>query len=570
MKKRHYIGIALLTVLVLLPSVALYFVVSTNAGLRAVTSRLGQIGSTTLRIEGVEGNLLGGYRFATLDIDHPRTHLHFTDVRGRVLFMPLLWQSVVLPELQIDTALVEVRRITRPGGVWKPRFLPSMLAIHADKLTLRTGTLVATSGSRFEATDLQAAAAVYPQQINIFSSTLNLPNMRVAADGVVLAAVPIGLEGKLNISYKIAGQPEWLAAARIDGNLDKLPLEGEITAPFHSQVKGSLNTLSSAWNFTGDAIVQDFDLAAFGGGNALGKISGTLALRVDRDGFNGRGELDPAGLAVGKFHVDATGAYADKVVTLRDVAIRHMQSRSLLTGHGTAAIVTGGPQLDLRGSWQDFIWPLRGAEPVARSARGDYTLQGVKPWRVTARGDLTPAQLPPMTVDLRGQLGSDRLLIDSADIGAFEGQTRLQGTVIWSPQQSWSVTGVATGINPKQLRPDLPGRLGFSFAASGSPFAADSDLDLRIERLAGNLRGNTARGGGEARRHDGSWQFNDVDLQLGTAHLGLDGSLAEERNLRFSLRADDLSLLTPSAKGRLQATGELLGNADNPVLKLKA
>ena len=571
MKKRHYIGIALLTILVLLPSVAMYLVVSTNAGLVAITSRLGRIGSTTLRIEGVEGTLLDGYRVAVLDIDHPRVHLRFTKLSGRVRFTPLLWQSIDLPELAVDTALIEARRVTRTGGTWKPRFLPPRWSIHAEKLTLRQGTLVAINGSRFDGSDLTAAAALYAQEVRIYSSDLNLPNMHVTADGRVLAANPIGLVGQLNLNYKIANQPEWVAAARINGDLDKLPLEGEITAPFQAKIKGQANTLTSAWNFIGDTTVQDFDLAAFGGGKVLGKIGGALKIRLDRDGFNGRGELDPAGLAAGRFQVDATGSYADKVVTLRDAQVRHAQSRSLLTGHGTVAIVTGGPQLDLQGTWQDFRWPLRGAEPAARSARGQFSLQGVKPWRVTARGDLVAAQLAPMTVDMRGQLGTDRLIIDSADVGAFDGQSRLQGEVFWSPKQTWSVTGVATGINPAQLRPDVPGRLGFSYAASGTRFAADGDLDLRIERLAGNLRGKTARGGGQARRRNGTeWQFEKVDLQLGTAHLGLDGSLAQERNLRFSLRADDLSLLTPAAKGKLQATGELLGNAEHPVLKLKA
>jgi translocation and assembly module TamB len=81
------------------------------------------------------------------------------------------------------------------------------------------------------------------------------------------------------------------------------------------------------------------------------------------------------------------------------------------------------------------------------------------------------------------------------------------------------------------------------------------------------------RGGGRVARpaQESRWRFDDVDLRLGRARLQLDGTLATgERDLDFVIDAEDLSLLDPEARGRINARGRIAGNDKAPLLKLTA
>jgi hypothetical protein len=62
MKLRYKLLLVLLGVLLLTPTALLYFVVSTQAGLRFLVNRInGQMGPVTITIENVSGTLADGF-----------------------------------------------------------------------------------------------------------------------------------------------------------------------------------------------------------------------------------------------------------------------------------------------------------------------------------------------------------------------------------------------------------------------------------------------------------------------------------------------------------------------------
>jgi hypothetical protein len=65
------------------------------------------------------------------------------------------------------------------------------------------------------------------------------------------------------------------------------------------------------------------------------------------------------------------------------------------------------------------------------------------------------------------------------------------------------------GLNPAQLRPDLPGRLDFNFGARGEGFGGGT-LDVDVRELRGTLRGTAARGSGSV-----ATARYDLDVQQG-------------------------------------------------------
>ena len=571
MSRRRRIALLLAGLLVLLPSAAVLVVASTERGLQAVATRLGRLGPVTLHAEGVSGTLAGGARIELLDIEHPRVHLRFTGIDIRLQLAPLLWQTIDVPALQLETALVEVRHPTNTNK-WNPRFLPALMRIHADSVRIARGTLVVPNGMRFDVTNVDSAGAVLPKQVRIYRSELDLPTLHLATDGRLYARDPIAFSGQASAIWQLPGQPQWAATASFDGGLADLPLKAALTAPFHASVTGHFTHLTSDWGFAGQATVKDFDIVPFGGGKLLGLMQGELALAMNRDGFQAKGQAESTGLDAGPFDVDLDGFYRARRLTIRESNFVHRASRARVTSHGTVDLIAGRrPQLDLGGDWQAFRWPLRGtAAPPVQSPRGTFTLRGDRPYQVDAEGEFRAAELPVMSGTVSGLLDSTRFTIARSNIAAFGGRMEARGEVVWSPQQTWALTGTTSGIDPAQWRADLPGRLGFGFAASGRRFAANGDLDLRIERLGGTLRGSPAQGSGRIERNRDLWRFTDLDLRLGRTRLTLDGSLGTQRDLHFGLNTDDLSLLSPDARGRIAARGSITGTAAAPVLGLRA
>ncbi|MEO7775250.1 MAG: translocation/assembly module TamB domain-containing protein [Steroidobacteraceae bacterium] len=578
MKKRALIVLGcVLALLLLTPLATLYFLAYTEAGLHFIAGQSGQYGRVTVRIEGAEGTLARGFHIRMIDVDHARSHSRYEDVRGRIAIAPLFVQTLRVARLRIDTALIEVRaRTIVPTGPRRAiRFLPRFLTINTDDVQARLATLVIPSGGRYDFTALRTSGVLHSTLIRVFDSQFNLPNLHVQTSGDITAGDPIGLEGKLRLVVQIPNQPRWVANSQFHGDLDALPLTGSVTEPLRAQVQGKLEDLVAGWHFAGSSKLQQLDLRVFGAGNALGEISGDLTIQASRGGYKAQGMLTPAGLEAGALRVNFDGAYAQRVVTIRNASAQHPGSRARATTRGTITLTGDGPSLALHGEWSDLRWPLPDADPPVKSAIGSYTLTGVKPYGFHPHGELTVPLVPQsMQFDALTVMFSDHIRIDSGTLDALEGRFTMHGAAAWSPQQTWSLAGNAANVNPVALRPDLPGAVSFDFNASGVRFAADGELDLALRGLRGKLRGNIAAGRGRAQRtgpvDEQTWRFQDVDLTFGTAHLTLDGSIAATRDLRFALTTSDLSLLDPGARGRIDARGELRGTDAAPIIKVTA
>lgn len=580
MKKRRLalaICGGLLGLVVLLPTAGVLWLASTESGLKLIAARLNEkpIGRVKLTVRGAEGSLIRGFRVEFLGIDNPWVHLEFTRVAGDTKVLPLLWQTVELPRLSAETALVQVLPPPPRTGTGPPRirFMPGTLSIHADRLTVGSGSLLLASGTRWDATAVDLATIVRSREIRVLRGGMELPYLRVQASGRLLAGWPLGLNGTARLNIHADGQPDWIIHGDYDGDLDELPITASITAPFRADLQGQALELTRGWRFNGAAVVEDFDVTAFGGGGALGLIHGKLAIAGDRNGYTAHGQLEPAGLAAGPFDVDFKGAYANRRVSLQRVLIDHPPSGAQARVQGSVFVEQGGPRLELAGDWSRFRWPLTGTEVAARSARGAFTLAGTRLWAVTANGELAPADLPSMPVTMHGTLAGDHLLIAGADLQAWGGRAQVHGEARWSPQDRWSLAGEMQGLDVAQIRADLPGRLDFGFRGEGRGFGETGDVDLAVERLSGRLRGLAARGAGAfelrgplAARH---WRFRDVNLRVGGSQLGLDGSTGMPRDLHFNLVSNDLSLLSTALHGQIHAQGRLAGDDLRPTVRLQ-
>ncbi len=570
-RKLTITAIVLALLLILVPLAVLSWITYTESGLAFALNRLpAKIGRTELKIAGVRGTLASGLEVDLVEIEHPRSHLKFERVRTEISLLPLLWQSISAKRLDIERALIEVRPRTLPLIKYEPRFLPRLLSISGERVNVLETTIVAPSGRSQVFRDTSASGVARWKTIRFYDAKTTWNNLELDALGTLTAADPMQLEGKARFVLRVENQPEWRAAATFNGDLSRLPLEGTLDAPFRAAFKGSADTLTTQWKWSAGAKVIDFDLRTFGGGGALGIVSGELQVGGDAQGFFARGALTPAGLRAGAFETEFAGSFAEGVVTAKQIVIRHRGTGSRIEASGDIGIEQDGPRLGLKGTWRDFAWPWTGAAETFRSSKGEFSLAGLQPYLVEAGGDLLVPSLAAMPFRIRGRLAGDHLEIGDATINALGGTAKLMGEARWQPMESWRLAGSVAQLNPAAIRPGFPGALDFQLNARGAPFSAAGTIDVEVRNLTGKLRGNPARGSGKFRVTGDDWTFDAVRFQAGNTRVLLDGTLTESPNLRFTVLADNLGLLAEGARGTLEARGELSGMRSAPIVKFVA
>lgn len=558
----------------------LAWIIYTEAGLRFLVASLPErMGKSQVRltIEGVKGTIAGGFSAERVDVDHEISHVVVTNGSARVNFWPLFAGRISVRDARAESVRVEVRKRTRPKPKTPPKFMPRLLSLSAEHAATPSLVVIAPNGRRVEFTDIEAAGIVGHRTIRVFEGSVVYGVLSARTLGELRAGDPMQLEGEATARMLIENQPEWRADLSFDGDLDQLPLDARLQTPFRADLDGELLELNKAFHWNGTAKVHNFDLEAFGGGDALGIVSGTLEVGGQMNEFHAKGPLLAPGLGGGPFDVLFEGAWEDKQLQASRYEITHEATGSHVTGRGTIEPEENGPRLSLSGTWDEVRWPLLERFTAERpqlfsSPAGKYTLNGVWPYGITASGDLYVPLIDPMAVDLRGTLHKDHFVFDQLLLGAFGGHGQLAGEARWKPSESWALSGQVTGFDPATMRPGFPGALDFDMQASGAPFGADGDLDFAFDKLRGKLRGNTASGSGRVARQGEDWTFDSLRFRAGNTSIALDGHVGDSRDLDldFTLDAGDLSLLAQGARGELHARGTLGGTSEAPIIRLDA
>ncbi len=569
--RRPFIVVGLLALAALAaPPAALYYAAFTPSGLRWCARLIPRhIGHLHLRIEGVSGTAERGMHIDRITIDDRRVHLRIVDVSCRIALSPLHLRTLRVRRLAIRSLGVRVR--PRVGYAKRSHwhFLPRGLEIRADRVEVASGTLVVPSGRRFAATHLFAAGLVRRDSARLDQARLVMGRLRVTGHGLLRAGQPFGLNVDTRSEIRVPGQPEWIIAAQGRGSLAELALHVRFIEPLRADFVGRAADLAGHWHWSGRAHVERFEMRPWHGSDKLlGRVTGELLLQGNRGGFTAQGPLEPSGLLSGAFDGMLQGRYADRVITVERLTIRHPVSGAILVGRGSIGIVAHGPLLHLTGTWAHFRWPLAGGPAAVHIPSGRYVLDGLWPYRLQASGRFETAGLEPIDFDLTGRLGKHHLVVSSASLDAFGGTASLSSaSAVWSPSPSWSASGTAVGLNPSSLRPDLTGRLSFAFQASGSRFNRRTDFTLGIRRLEGRLRGLAASASGTVSRRGSVWGLEKVHGRLGRTAFTLDGTIDHDLALRFRVAARDLSLVDPRLAGRIAASGTLQGPRHAPSIE---
>jgi translocation and assembly module TamB len=566
--------IVLLTLTAIAALAALVTVMHSESALQFIVRQLPErFGSIErLVVKDVSGTLAKGVRIGSLEVEHDLVGIRVTGLAFRVAPLPLVWQSIEVRGFDLQELRIEQRVRDRPPPDRTPRFLPGLLSIWTEDARIHRTVIQPVEGKPVELRDAILSGTLYGKVARIRRAELALADLQVTAQGLLTADDPLDLEGSATATFTPAQGPRWVIVASIDGDLAGAAVTGGIREPFRAELDDAQFRALAPWGLTGEATISDLDITEFGGGSALGILSGRLTLRLDRDAYLAQGRLDAAGLGIGPVDVDIDAMYAERQVALRRADLQHPASGMRASTAGTVTLAAGDTLVDLKGRWQGFRWPLTGqAAPIVKSPAGEFTLAGGGPWSVTSSGRFEVPDLPPIDETLAGTLYPDRFVITRSEIRAMDARAALVGEVSWQPREAWRLKGPVRGLNLGKLRPDLPGSLDFTVDARGTGFGATQVIDVDVTALSGRLRGTAARGSGSVRYSRDTLTFRKVDVAAGGFRLALDGELSpRRRDLRFQVVASDLGVLAADARGSLRAEGTLRGTPAAMLVRAEA
>lgn len=227
-----------------------------------------------------------------------------------------------------------------------------------------------------------------------------------------------------------------------------------------------------------------------------------------------------------------------------------------LSVSGAGRIDPAGDRVDVTLEWQQFAWPpvTDETEPMVASESGRLRLEGrISEWRAELDAMLDSPHSPPARIEARAS-GSreaadiEQLTIDAGDSGSLA----LDGRIAWAPSVSARVTLALDGFDPGVFVSQLPGRIDGSARID---LSRDErwQANIGLERLDGELRGQTLEGTGQFAWVDDQPESADMTLTLGDNRIAV--SSGESEAWQMALEAVSLDQLWPALEGEAELSG---------------
>jgi autotransporter translocation and assembly factor TamB len=236
-----------------------------------------------------------------------------------------------------------------------------------------------------------------------------------------------------------------------------------------------------------------------------------------------------------------------------------------LTSLGTA-----DPGMDLSLRWAGVTWPIQVEPARVSSARGSATLKGTPAdYSLEMGAELAGADIPEGSWTLAGRGDLAHFEIARLHGEVIGGELFVGGEVRWDPAPQWNLQLTGSGLDPGQLRPELPGELAVSLRTDGRLDSGGKPVaDLHLGGLQGSLAGIPLRAIGHARLQGEAVELVTASVESQGNGLQASGHLsAGTLAIDWQLEARNPAALLAGAGGEISASGSVAGSPASPRVR---
>lgn len=238
--------------------------------------------------------------------------------------------------------------------------------------------------------------------------------------------------------------------------------------------------------------------------------------------------------------------------------------------YGVGVIDLATREVDIKGNWTDFRWPLVGEPELIRSAKADFSVKGtLDDYQLDAKMALAGKDIPEGDWQISTRGNTEMLSNMTLSGNVLDGRIDATGDVVFSPQPEWDLVLKTNGINPGLQWPEHSGSVSATIKTKGRITDNGPDLIADIQGLSGNYKGQALAGGGKVMFSNGEIEADGLTAKVGSATIDLNGAIADPLDLTWKMDADQISNLVPGVTGDIALQGKITGSRDTPKLEFE-
>ena len=284
----------------------------------------------------------------------------------------------------------------------------------------------------------------------------------------------------------------------------------------------------------------------------------TLTANGDADGGRAEGAASLADWHEQPLDAHFRLAYREQRLQLEELVATERAGASRLRLSGDLDLAAPAPTFSAAGDLSVAARALPGGRRL-RGATGDLALTGtLDRYHLDGRFRAGVDDLPEAELTIAGSGGRDTFRAETLNLSSAGAGITGSAEVGWAPALHWRGDWQLRDLNPALFAQTWPGRLSGTLHSSGA-VGPSPRAELRIQDLAGELRGLPASGSGAFALTDGRLRIDALDLRLGAAEFSAAGTLGEDWQMRLAVEAPALHQLLPEAGGALQLRTEVTG-----------
>jgi translocation and assembly module TamB len=458
--KRTLLAFAAILAVLVLGMTAL---ISSDGALRWVLARVAAITPGELRVETLQGNLLGPIHARNIVYRDTHTSLHI----GELVFD---WQPAALLRAtfritRFDMEDIQLTRRNAPAGAAPLQRFVLPMRVELDSARLTRAALTLDEGEPLTLERVELSGNGLGTSLRLEKFQLEAEQYTVSSAGNLELKPPYRVDLNLHWSARLSTLVPISGNGWVRGDSRELATEQQLASPWDTRLKGAVNDLFGTSRWQATLTINGLNPATLQKSWPVATLHAELEAKGDLRQLAAHGRLGVthAGRVLdGEVDVRAT----ESGVTLEALTLRERDSEAMATVMGTWQPGAVAP-LALKGTWRSLRWPLTDTLQ-ALSPKGQLTIDGsFQRYHLGLDGVLELAgsvRTRPMQVTGDLTVAGEQYTLQGFNLSSGQAKITASGHV----DQHWGLVWQLTAPNLNEALPDASGQVTASGRLGGA------------------------------------------------------------------------------------------------------
>ncbi|MGB5438575.1 MAG: hypothetical protein WBN90_02850, partial [Gammaproteobacteria bacterium] len=451
---KKFLVIPLFALLLLLAVAA-----STTQGLRWLIAGADWILPAELGVDSVSGSLLGPLDLEGVRYSDASVQLQIDSIMLDWRPMALFGARVHVIYLRADGIDVQVLETPEKEDAGPVSLKPLPVAVTLEEVSLSAIRVLghgATEAVLVERLHVAAMGSKTALQVEEFS--VDAPLFAVRVQGLM----SLESQQQSNITtdwwLQLPDMPRLVGTGTLQGNVQQLDVQQDISGPATVVVRGSLRDLLERVSWDATVNVSGFNLQLLQPQGPERLLSSALSGSGGLDNFSVEGDARLTDPAYGEITAELQLSRVPDQWRLQRLDLRNPQHPGSVNINGE---YSSGGELAARAGWSELAWQLSDQQSL-RSASGELLLEGLlDDYRLQGSGLLESTGYPQLVIKAHGNGNRQRLQLQQLQGDSERGSFTTSGFVAWQPALQWQLLADVREFDPAFFVPGRTGKLSF-------------------------------------------------------------------------------------------------------------